>query len=334
MRAYRLFKHLIYALLATLLVACAPRIYPPGNVMITPALLPHRYLTASGDMLAVQQWLPDNATNAVVIAVHGFNDYSHFFEQPGNYLKQHHIACYAYDQRGFGVSPMRGSWSGIDAYTEDLSQFIRLLKQKYPKQPLFVLGESMGGAVVIATMTQKSHADVQGIILIAPAVWSRDFMPWYQQSALWLTEHLSPWLTLSGKGLAVKASDNHAMLKAFSSDPLVIKLTRVETISGLSDLMDLAQHQAASLNTNTLLLYGAHDEIIPLKPTQQFIQQLDLSNKTIGYYADGYHMLLRDLNAEPRWRDMLAWIRNQQTALPSGADVYAKETLLKDISRY
>ncbi|WP_239649847.1 serine aminopeptidase domain-containing protein [Methylocucumis oryzae] len=122
------------------------------------------------------------------------------------------------------------------------------------------------------------------------------------------------------------------MLKAFSSDPLVIKLTRVETISGLSDLMDLAQHQAPNLNTRTLLLYGAHDEIIPLKPTQQFIQQLDLSNKTIGYYADGYHMLLRDLNAEPRWRDLLAWIQNQQTALPSGADVYAKQTLLNQDS--
>ena len=41
---------------------------------------------------------------------------------------------------------------------------------------------------------------------------------------------------------------------------------------------------------------------------------------TIAVYADGYHMLLRDLQAETVWRDVLSWIGDPSAALPSGAD--------------
>ena len=40
-------------------------------------------------------------------------------------------------------------------------------------------------------------------------------------------------------------------------------------------------------------------------------------------------MLLRDLNAETVWRDILAWIANAQAPLPSGADRRATQALMK-----
>jgi alpha-beta hydrolase superfamily lysophospholipase len=32
---------------------------------------------------------------------------------------------------------------------------------------------------------------------------------------------------------------------------------------------------------------------------------------TIMTYPTGYHMLLRDLNAEPRWADVAKWVEEQ-----------------------
>jgi alpha-beta hydrolase superfamily lysophospholipase len=34
-------------------------------------------------------------------------------------------------------------------------------------------------------------------------------------------------------------------------------------------------------------------------------------NATVKVYPTGYHMLLRDLNAEPRWADIANWVEYQ-----------------------
>ena len=307
-------------------------IHPPGNDITSGQIQKDRYIAPDGTILPLKQWLPETTVvKAVLIALHGFNDYSHFFQQPGEYLKQQGIASYAYDQRGFGASPQRGLWSGVDAYIGDLNLFIQLIKEKHPGLPVFLLGESMGGAIVIVAMSQKTEPEVDGIILAAPAVWARTTMPWYQQSLLWTLSHTLPWMTLTGKGVALTPSDNVEMLKELGKDPLVIKETRVETIYGLANLMDAAFLNAPLISSNTLLLYGEKDEIIPKEPTYEFLQSFlntQHQTKTIALYKNGYHMLLRDLQAPVLWKDIDAWIDSNQSPLPSGADKNAKKVLI------
>lgn len=320
------FYRLVIVFLTCWISGCAPAVYKPGLPVIDAQLLDDRYITPDGSWLPVRKWVPEsNETEAVLIALHGFNDYSRFFEEPGEFLKGHGIASYAYDQRGFGQSPRRGLWSGIEAYADDLDLFVRLIKSKHPGLPVYLLGESMGGAVIIATMSREQATPVDGLILSAPAVWSRETMPWYQRSLLWLMSHTMPWMTLTGRGLKVTPSDNTDMLVELGKDPLVIKETRVETIHGLTDLMDKAFYNARNVQIDTLMLYGEKDEIIPKKPTLRFLNDFLKTNsgaKTVAFYENGYHMLLRDLQASVIWQDIAAWIKSDtdDVPLPSGAD--------------
>jgi alpha-beta hydrolase superfamily lysophospholipase len=77
-----------------------------------------------------------------------------------------------------------------------------------------------------------------------------------------------------------------------------------------------------------LLLYGERDNIIPKEAIYVFLQQLLASaakGKTVGFYPDGYHMLLRDLQAYKLWQDITAWIFSRGSGkLPSGGDDRAK----------
>lgn len=321
---------LIAALLLVLQSGCMPMAYPPGARINAAQLGENSFLTEDGASLPLRRWLPDNEPRAVIIALHGFNDYSHFFELPGTYFSKQGIACFAYDQRGFGAAPQRGLWAGSEAYAKDLKDLTGLIRQRYPKQPIYLLGESMGGAIVITAMRQADMSEVAGIILAAPALWARSTMPWYQTSLLWTLAHSLPWLTLTGRGLGVVASDNIDMLRAMGRDPLVIKETRVETVYGLTDLMDAAFDSATSLRANTLMLYGEKDEVIPKEPTYAFLQQLlatDAAEKTVAIYQQGYHMLLRDLQAPTAWKDIAAWIDASPGKLPSGADNRARQLL-------
>jgi alpha-beta hydrolase superfamily lysophospholipase len=317
-------------LLLAALTGCMPMTYPPGAKNNTASLSETIFLTQDGANLPIRHWLPKTDPQAILIALHGFNDYSLFFQQPGEYFSQQGIASFAYDQRGFGAAPKRGLWAGSAAYTDDLLTLVRLIKQRYPNRPVYLLGESMGGAVIINAMSQSGTPVVAGIILVAPALWARSTMPWYQTGLLWTLAHSLPWLTLTGKGVKVMPSDNIEMLRALGRDPWVIKATRVETVYGLTDLMDEAFNSATLLHGNTLMLYGEKDDIIPKQPTYAFLQKFlatDTTEKTVAFYQQGYHMLLRDLQAPTAWKDIASWINNKPKKLPSGADNRAHEIL-------
>jgi acylglycerol lipase len=309
--------------------ACMPKAYHTESTRQTPSIVGEQFFTSTGESLPLHRWLPESTPAAIIVALHGFNDYGRFFNAPATYFAKHGIASYSYDQRGFGWAPKRGKWAGIPAYTSDLLDFLSTIKKQHPGTPVFVLGESMGGAVALSALQKTKSHYVDGVILVAPAIWARSTMPWYQSGLLWTLSHTVPWLTLTGGSVKVQASDNIEMLRALGRDPLVIKKTRVETIKGLADLMDKAYATAGNFHQRCLLLYGEKDQVIPKEPTYDFLQRFlapPAPNKSIAVYAEGYHMLLRDLKAEVPCRDILAWI-NRAQRLPSGADHQALERL-------
>jgi alpha-beta hydrolase superfamily lysophospholipase len=278
------------------------------------------FIVGDGSKLPVRTWMPkDNHVKAVIVALHGFNDYSNAFTSSGNYLSSQGIACYAYDQRGFGNSPGRGLWSGIEVYTDDLSSFVKEIRKHHQGVPLYVLGESMGGAVTIVAMTGSNPPNVDGVILVAPAVWGRETMPWYQSWLLAVTSHTIPWMQLTGKGLRKTPSDNKEMLRSLGRDPLVIKATRIDTIYGLTNLMDEALSQAEKMHLPTLVLYGKNDQIIPKEPTFLMLKKMPTTTRK-AFYERGYHMLLRDLQAEKPLTDIAAWIADHNNPLPYGSE--------------
>ncbi len=308
-------------------------IHPNGTPTSTGQIVTNFFITTDGIKLPLKIWEPsEQQIDSVIIALHGFNDYSNFFQLPGTYFSQHNKISYAYDQRGFGKSPKQGLWAGVDTYISDLECFIQLVKNKHPSKPIYLLGESMGGAIVISTIARSTQLPVDGIILSAPAVWARHTMPWYQNTLLWTLAHTVPWISLAGSNLGIKPSDNIEMLRALGRDPLIIKETRVESIYGLVNLMDDALSRANNISSNTLLLYGEKDEIIPMQPTQEFLKNMTTKGKNqyiIAFYENGYHMLLRDLQASVLWNDINAWISSSSSPLPSGADKRAEQLFKK-----
>jgi acylglycerol lipase len=291
-----------------------------------PRFTSETFITADGEVLPLRRWLPNGPVRAVILALHGFNDYSNAFEEPGEAWAKQSIATYAYDQRGFGASPEHGLWPGRAALAADAATAAQILRRLYPNVPLYLLGESMGGAVAVVAASGESGTpapDVDGMILTAPAVWGRTAMDLLPRLALWVGVRVAPGLTLTGRGLKKKPSDNIAMLRALSRDPLVIKETRVDTIYGLVDLMDAALASAPRLDVPLLLMYGAKDEIVPKAPIRFFVNGLPpkwRQRARLAWYEDGYHMLLRDLEGPAVIADVASWVLTAAEPLPSGAD--------------
>lgn len=299
-------------LLVSLLAACTPRIEAAGPNIQEARIETEALIMQDGARLPLRSWLPKDAPKSVVLALHGFNDYANAFDMPGKWLAERGVAVYAYDQRGFGQAPHPGIWAGTPTLVGDLKQAAALIKARHPGQPFFLLGESMGGAVLLAAFSRPDPPKADAAILSAPAVWGRRTMAWPQRAALWFFSHTLPFATGSAKGMNIWPSDNLEMLRALSKDPLVIKETRADAVHGLTDLMDEALASAPLQKGPFLLLYGAKEEIIPPKSTTLFLENLGKDcDCQLRYFPNGYHMLLRDLQAQAVYREILDYLASK-----------------------
>lgn len=316
----------VHFVLLLLLSACSNPKYQarPDSVLDNSRLTASSAIMSDGYVLPMKTWPATDKPAAVVLGVHGFNDYSNAFDAAANMFADNSITTYAIDQRGFGATEQHGIWAGSATLQSDLVAMVDLLCEKHADLPLFLLGESMGGAVIISAAQQIEHTCVKGVMLSSPAVWGWQSMPWWQTVPLRLLAHTIPAVTLSGEGLDIHPSDNVEMLEALGRDPLVIKETRIDAIYGLTDLMEAAMKNSGSLKMPALILYGEHDEIIPQVAICQMLSILSdsaASNWRMILYPDGYHMLTRDLQAEVVIEDVMTWIYNQKIGMPSGQEV-------------
>ncbi|MDX2074520.1 MAG: alpha/beta hydrolase [Alphaproteobacteria bacterium] len=288
-----------------LLAACAPQEQAFRPASETPSLQKESFTTADGATLPVRSWRVKRP-KAVVIGVHGMNDYSNAFSETGEYFKRRGIATYAYDQRGFGGTDDVGIWAGEANLKRDLRDFTALIARRHPNTPLFVMGESMGGAVAMLAEAE-APLPVSGIILSAPAVWNDENIPAIYQLLLWSAAHTLPSYKLTGKDLNILASNNIPMLRRMGADPLVIKATRIDTIYGLTQLMNDAYATPSHIESRVLLLYGLKDQIVPRPPVEAIKSCFGTPADTI-FYDDGYHMLTRDLQGPSVLSDIAKWI--------------------------
>ncbi|ALM82645.1 hypothetical protein ASB57_06475 [Bordetella sp. N] len=323
------------ALAAALLAGCAASFQPQGEAVRAPALDDAALVTPDDTRLPLRTWLPFRREPwAVIVALHGMNDYSFAFDQPAQYWAYYGIATYAYDQRGFGASARPGIWSSTDTMVADLNAAVAAAHARHPGVPVYVLGESMGGAVVAAALKSGPGGaepplarDIAGAILSAPATWGRQSMNPFFSLTLWLGYQTVPALHVKPpRALKIVPSDNIPMLIALGGDPLVIKRTRIDTLKGLVDLMsagaDAIEHLPPELPT--LVMFGKNEQVLPkdlvASTVKRLREQEAATHLRVAVYPDGYHMLLRDLHAETVWRDVLTWLRSPVAALPSCAE--------------
>ncbi|WP_052401878.1 alpha/beta fold hydrolase [Muricoccus aerilatus] len=312
------------ALLALPLGACTPQVIPAGPPQAEPALAEDALTMEDGARLPLRAWLPAAPPRAVLLCLHGFNDSRNFMSEPAAALNAAGLALYAYDQRGFGGAPHRGVWPGADTLAADAATAARLLKARHPGVPLILLGESMGGAVLLLAATRPNPPPAAGYVLLAPAVWGRATMPGIITGLLDVLTHLVPRVAVASGVPGIVPTDNMTALRRMARDPLTIRETRVDTTSGLIDLMDDALAAAPRLGPAmppVLLVYGGRDQLVPPVATRALLDRIPAEAPArVAYYAAIHHMPLRDLGAGAVIGDILAWIDNPAVPLPSGAD--------------
>lgn len=291
-------------------------------------------LTKDAYLLPYRSWHPpEREPDAIVLGLHGLNDYSAGLTKLAKYLAENHrVATYTYDQRGFGANLDRGQWAGEKQLISDAQFVSHLLAERYPDKPLFIVGHSIGGDIAIRLVVDQQPEHVDGLVLIAPAVWGRDEMPWYQRSGLWIATHLIPKLELSSEWVGAKPTDNPRELYKWRTDPLVQSNVKAGHLGKITALMSSALEATEELHLPTLILYGKKDEIVPEEPICAMLERLPdppAGQWRFALYPQGHHLLTRDLQRHLVLEDIGAWISagHDEEALPSNQETERQQAI-------
>lgn len=268
-----------------------------------------------GAALYLRTWGVVEDPALVLLGVHGFNDYGQAFAGlEALATERSPTRIYAYDQRGHGLSGELGRWPGKDRLQADLRSVTRLLRERYPDAYLVVLGESMGGAVVLTALAGAEGLDANAVALLAPAVWGVEAMPWYQRFALWVVRKLAPGASFSSaaaRDLGIRPTDDRNVAQALAADPLVQKTARADTLHGLTALMTQAAGQSVPDAAEVLVLYGLRDTVIPPGAvcTWLWLPQMDsAAGMRLAIYPQGYHLLTRQTRSPEVLADLQQWL--------------------------
>ena len=128
-------------------------------------------LTASdGTELALHHWAPARPPAAAVFYVHGIQSHAGWLFETGPELAARGLAVFALDRRGSGTSGgPRGHLPSAAQIVEDYAEALTAVRAGTPDVPLTVVGQSFGGSILAALVTEGHTAGAR-LVFCAPAL--------------------------------------------------------------------------------------------------------------------------------------------------------------------
>ncbi|MCA8902744.1 MAG: lysophospholipase [Hyphomonas sp.] len=307
--------------------ACAtPATQKALTMTASPEFLPDQnaFISFDGARLGLTAWPAETGAGPdhVVVGVHGMNDYANAFHMAAPYWAANGVQVYAYDQRGFGRSPQRGIWPDEELMREDLRTAVNVARERHPNAVITVVGISMGGSVAISAFGSDRPPAADRLIASGPGLRGWGALNPVYRASLWASARTRPaWVVSPPRGLVkIEPSDNTEMLVRTWQDPLMQPVNRIDQVYGVVSLMETAHKRVDRLPASlpVLMSYGARDIVIPPNGVKRTAKRLPGHVRTV-YYENGYHMLLRDLQAETVQADYLAFMMDPGGDMPSRA---------------
>ncbi len=256
--------------------------------------------------LYYQKWQPDE-TKAVLVIVHGFGEHSGRYMNVVNKMVPEGFTVYSFDHRGHGKSPgKRGHVQNWNEFIEDTKNFLKLVSDEQKELPLFLMGHSMGGLIVLNYAISNPEG-LQGVIASGPLL----AQPGISPVLLLLSKIMSKiW---PGFSIDTKLDVNHIsrdpeVISAYNEDPLVHSMASARFGTEITTATDWTLAHADKFNLPLIILHGEADQLVPPHGSATFFENAATKDKERHLYPDGRHEPHNDIDRETVLQDLLNWL--------------------------
>jgi alpha-beta hydrolase superfamily lysophospholipase len=269
-----------------------------------------RFAAHGGLELYYQSWVSQEApTRGVVLIVHGVGEHSSAYSNMVEQLAPAGFVLYGFDLRGHGRSPgQRAFIDSWDDYRQDLRAFVRFVQAQQPAQPLFLLGHSMGGIIVLDYALRHPEG-LRGVVAIAPAIGQIGISPALMTIAR-VVSRVRPTFSMKSGIDATAISRDPQVVAAYKADPLVHDVGTARLAAELERTVAWIQAHAADLRVPLLIQHGQADRIAQPDGSRRFVANVTEPDKELHEYPGAFHQVHNDLGHEAAIADLLAWLEH------------------------
>lgn len=239
---------------------------------------------------------------AALLCVHGLGLYNNSYENFGKRMAPLGIATYAVDVRGFGSWQQAQGRASVDfeECLEDVRDTLKVMHRAHPGLPVFILGESMGGAIALR-ITAKYPQLVDGLISCVP---SGDRFRSGKTDLHVAMQFLKgrnkqfdvgSSVVQAATGSRSNTGSNQGLQEAWLKDPLARLSLSPNELLQFQRFMN-ENHESAKQITErpVLMVQGWEDNLVKWEGTLELWKELATDDKQIELVANAKHLIFEE----------------------------------------
>jgi len=244
-----------------------------------------------GVVLHTHIWSPTGEPKGLVAFIHGLGEHSARYDAFARLLCEDGWLVCGHDHRGHGLSGgVRGHVDGFDTYSRDIDAVLAQVAGRLADDaPLFILGHSMGGLIVLSHQLVDGGRQATGMVLSNPLLKVAVEAPRLKILAGRLLSRILPKLRLDNEVDPNLISRDADEVKKYVEDPLVHGKISTRWFTSMTAAKDAVHAAAATLTTPSLWIVSGGDRIVHPDGATRFLTNAGASNATRFDLPDALH---------------------------------------------
>jgi acylglycerol lipase len=248
---------------------------------------------------------------AVLICIHGLGLDNRAFTVFGNEFAERGYAVYAMDVRGFG------SFLAEKGYEEtvysstlgDIALVSSMTKLQHPGVPVYLLGESMGGAIALRAAAEEPQ-NLDGVISAVPS----DSLAKPLKISLRIALHAIGGVNRPfdiGKTIGPMATNRAELLGAWEIDPNAKTRMTPKSLMKYGLYLKMTKKYCTKIDkTPILMVQGLSDRLMSPDGTVALFQEIPNKDKSIVAVGSGQHLLFETDKQDKFLLDVIeSWLK-------------------------
>lgn len=255
-----------------------------------------------------QTWKVANPT-AHVVGCHGLGEHSDCYKFVADKLVHEGIQFTMFDHRGHGRSEGKRGVGTIDELILDLKYFIEEVVDK--KLPLFILGHSMGGLVVIKYLIRHGMGRARAVILSSPLLGVSVEIPAWKRKSAGLLAKTFPGMTLHNEIPNKNLTHDEDVISYYDRDHLRTDRISAPMFISMLDSVDYVFKNADKISGPVYFQLSGDEKVVSRPDSEKFFNLINAKDKKIDIYDGFYHEIYNETQRQKPLQDMYDWLKQR-----------------------
>lgn len=265
------------------------------------------------------EWKSPAPAKIVVVCIHGLGLCARAYKPLAKELSAAGIDGFGVNVRGFGPDRGKPDRAKLDCVktVNDVTELLRNIHKEQPDYKVFLVGESMGGALAIRIAAENSNL-VDGVVCSAPA-WKllkmrRTAVKGVFELFLFPGRHPGP----AGRAIMHQATTDSELTEHWLTDPShKLKLSLSEATSFLSFISKTDKY-AKQVTKPVLVIQGLNDHLVSPRAVAKLFSDIPSASKTFMIDGKGEHLVLEEGRFSPPVTEkLISWMKTGATSQSS-----------------